>query len=379
MTKIAICSTTVFEIDSFLAEYTENIRRFGRQQDVCVLIAGDRKSPVSCKDVAEWYQKSGIDTRFLSIDWQLDYLRRFPDLGAIIPENSDNRRNVAYLVALEEGADIVISVDDDNFPLLDIDFVGEHLSVGTCQSLPQAVGKDGWFNLCSLLLPQHCELPDDRLYPRGFPYGKRQPGTQIVGSELHGRIGINVGLWTMDPDVDAIGRLYASPRIEKWDKRNILLGSGIRCPINTQNTALSREAMAAYYYIRMGTPLRGMRLDRFGDIFSGYFLQVCANAVGDNIRIGSPIAEHRRHGHNLLLDLYNELAGIMILEDMADFISTIHVSGDSYLRAYRDLSYRIEEFSNTAEGFIWQDETRDYFRNMGACMRIWADVVADLE
>jgi hypothetical protein len=379
MNRVAICTTTIFEIDSFLSSYVQNINYFDHRKDVTIIIAGDRKSPKSCIEISKKYIKQGIDVRFISLAWQSDYLKRYPYIGAIIPENSDNRRNVAYLLALEEGADIIVSVDDDNIPLQNIDFVGEHMKVGTCQTLPVAVGKDGWFNLCSLLFPQSSGLQDDRLYPRGFPYSKRKMGTDRIDNHICSNVGINVGLWTLDPDVDAISRLYASPHISHWGGQNVFLNAETRCPINTQNTALSREAMAAYYYIRMGVPLSGMRLDRFGDIFSGYFLQLCANAVGDGIKIGSPITEHRRHKHNLLIDLYNELAGIMILEDMVEFLSKTHLPGQSYVTAYVALSHRIEDFAKSAEGFIWQDETRKYFIEVAKYMRIWVDAISNLK
>ena len=186
---------------------------------------------------------------------------------------------------------------------------------------------------------------------------------------------MNVGLWKGDPDSDAIARLYCRPRIESFDGREVVLGRGVRCPINTQNTALSRAAMAAYYFIRMGDVVRGMKVDRYGDIFSGYFVQVCADAVGDGIRIGSPLADHRRNQHNLLVDLYQELACIMILEDLSKFLTSVKLPGDSYAAAYRSLATQMEDFIGRQEGFVWQPETRDFFRKNAQNMRAWVDVV----
>ncbi|MCK4788559.1 MAG: hypothetical protein KAV87_32760 [Desulfobacteraceae bacterium] len=62
-------------------------------------------------------------------------------------------------------ADVVISVDGDNFPMPDVDFVGEHLHVGQEVTLPEAVGHNNCYNLCELL-----QLKIFGLYPRGFPY-----------------------------------------------------------------------------------------------------------------------------------------------------------------------------------------------------------------
>ncbi len=370
--KIAITTTTIFSLEPFLESYTENIDTWNHKKDVTIYIAGDRKSPQDSGDISKKYINRGFNIRYLDIDWQKKYLDRFPELKEIIPENSDNRRNVAYLIALDEGADVVISVDDDNFPILNQDFISEHLNVGKLTELPDATGSDGWFNLCSLLTPKQ---PDENLYPRGFPYKFRKDGSNIIGEASSGKIAVNVGLWTLDPDTDAIGRLYAHPHILDWKKQNVFLGKKIRCPINTQNTALSRDAMLAYYYVNMGDSLKGMKLDRFGDIFSGYFLQVCVESVGERIRIGSPIAEHRRNKHNLFIDLYNELAGIMLTEDLADFLTNVKLPSTSYYDAYTSLSIQLEDFSNMQDGFIWENSTKEFFRKTAKNMRIWADVV----
>ena len=371
--NVAICGTTIFPIGGFLDEYRRNILKFGHEKNVRVYIAGDNRSPATSEDEAAEVSRQGLRTAFLTIKAQHDYLKAYPEVDEMVPENSDNRRNVAYLMALEEGADVVISIDDDNFPTEDVDFVGEHLCVGEEVTLPEAIGHNGWYNLCDLLLPR---MPD--LYPRGFPYRFRHENASAVREPAGGRLGMNVGLWTNDPDSDAIARLYCKPRIDRADGRQVLLGNRVRCPINTQNTALSREAMAAYYYLRMGENLRGLRIDRFGDIFSGYFVQVCAEAVGDRIRIGSPVADHRRNSHNLLLDLYHELAGIMIIEDLAPFLATVELPGESYTEAYRALSTKIEEFADEQDGFIWLPETKQYFHTIAKYMRVWADVTSSM-
>lgn len=371
---IAITTTTIFPLD-FLSAYADNLRAFGRGQDVTIYIAGDRKSPASSEEQARACRATGIDARFLTIEAQAEVLRPYPDLAAIVPENSDNRRNAAFVAALRDGAEVVISIDDDNWCLPDDDFVGGHLAVGQTLEHPEGLGAGGWFNLCSLL---RSEPAPELLFPRGFPYAVRSPACSRVGAPATGRVGVNVGLWLGDPDTDAIGRLAARPVTKAWTGDTVFLGRGIRSPINTQNTAVSREAMAAYYYVRMGVELRGLRLDRFGDILSGYFLQACAEAVGDRVRIGGPIVDHRRHPHDLFVDLYHELAGVMMLEDLAGFFSAIRLPGDSYLSAYRALSHELERFAEAQQGFVWTDETRAYLGDVARWMRIWADVVADI-
>ena len=100
--RIAICMTTIFPIGPFLRLYRENIQKFGREREVTVYITGDNKSPACCVEEAAEATRAGLRTNFYPIASQKDYLRRFDGLEAMIPENSDNRRNVAYLMALEE-------------------------------------------------------------------------------------------------------------------------------------------------------------------------------------------------------------------------------------------------------------------------------------
>ena len=109
--------------------------------------------------------------------------------------------------------------------------------------------------------------------------------------------------------------------------------SGNTCrPVNTQNTALRSEAVAAYYYLRVNYPLLGgMLIDRYGDIFCGYFSQVCMHHLGGSLRVGIPICEHRRQSHNYLNDAIHELGCIAIMEDLLPWLTKeAKLEGNSY-------------------------------------------------
>ena len=370
--KIAITTTTINNIDIFLEEYIRNIEEFGHGAEVAIYIAGDRKSPLICEEEALKYRKRNMNVRFLPIKWQHNYLQKYKELDEIIPEDSDNRRNVAYLLALEEGAEVIISVDDDNFPSKYFDFVGEHSLVGSSATAIEAYSENRWFNSFGLL------KLNEKCYPRGFPYKYRTENCSLLRDQISNKIAINVGLWTGDPDIDAIGRLSFHPESLDWVGTNVILSRNCLAPINTQNTALSRESMLAYYYVRMGETIKGMRLDRFGDVLSGYFAQLCVKAVGEGIKIGSPLTEHRRNPHNIFVDLYNELAGIMIIEDLATLFENIQLPSSSIYDAYICLSHELENFATKQDGFVWDINTKLYFQQVSRNMRIWADVVAGM-
>ena len=71
-------------------------------------------------------------------------------------------------MAGENGADVVITIDDDNF-VLDQDFVGLHGVAGTVRNLRTYGSTSGWFNVCSLLQADH----GIEFYHRGYPQALR--------------------------------------------------------------------------------------------------------------------------------------------------------------------------------------------------------------
>jgi hypothetical protein len=130
--KITIITTTI-NIPRLLLQYAENARYYGHK-NVDFVVIGDRKSPAGtaefCQAVAQYYPCA-----YLDIPAQQKYLDRFPELWTHLRFDSIQRRNVGLLLAYENGADTVITIDDDNF-VLSQDFVGLHSVVGTVRELP---------------------------------------------------------------------------------------------------------------------------------------------------------------------------------------------------------------------------------------------------
>jgi hypothetical protein len=285
-----------------------------------------------------------------------------------IPYNSDNRRNVGYLMAYEGGADFLISIDDDNFCTPGEDFFAEHAVVCGGESM-RAVTESatGFLNICDLL-----ELEKPRpVYARGFPYRSRHLDENPCTTERRVPVHINAGLWLIDPDIDGITWLVAKPKVKGFRGTSVVLGDRTWSPVNTQNTALMRDAIPAYYFVRMGYPIGGMPIDRYGDIFSGYFVQACAKQMGAYVRVGSPVAEHRRNSHNYLKDATGEWACILLLEDLLPWLTETRIGGGSYTESFRALSHAIEDAVEGFRGPVWSDLSRGYFHQMCYHMRLW--------
>ncbi len=368
--RIAICMTTIFPIGPFLRLYRENIQKFGREREVTVYITGDNKSPACCVEEAAEATRAGLRTNFYPIASQKDYLRRFDGLEAMIPENSDNRRNVAYLMALEEGADMIISVDDDNYPMDDADFVGEHGRIGQTVSLPEATGQGGWYNLCDLLEPK---IPD--LYPRGFPYWARDARTNTVSAARQTKLGMNVGLWKGDPDSDAIARLYCRPRIEGFDRREVVLGRGVRLPDQHAEHGAEPGGDGGVLF----HPHGGCGTGDEGGPLRRHLLGVLRAGVR---RRGGRRCPHRlaagRPSPQPAQPAGGPLPGVGVHHDPGGPLQvpdSVRLPGESYAAAYRSLAGQMEDFVSRQEGFVWQNETREFFRKNAANMRVWVDVV----
>jgi len=370
--KFGIVVTTIFE-GAFLEAFYEQLRNELAPEKIRFYVVGDLSTPEACRNTVQKHAALGMACQYLGVDEQNAILAGIPELAAQIPWRSDNRRNVGFLAAYRDGCDTIISIDDDNFPIPGDSFIAGHSHTGQRRSLPIARGSKSWFNLCSLMSVDMPSLgAEGTIYARGFPYSRRSPETQIVDTHTEeGMIAVNAGLWTGDPDVDAATRLVTHCIARPKDCSDYLLADGTLMPINTQNTSIIRSALPSYYYVRMGHSISGMKLDRFGDIFSGYFLQKCVQAVGHRVRVGSPILEHRRSPHNLYKDLWNELAGMVIIEDMLPLLEEPLSKASSYEDATLELADRIDAWSSQRTGFMWDDSLRDYFKQIGSNMRLW--------
>jgi hypothetical protein len=323
--RTAIVVTTIFE-PAFLAGYLASIDLHGHREQVTVHVIGDRKTPGSVWEAAAEARRFGFRVECPTLEAQESYLARLDVPADFVPWNTDNRRNVGFLQALESGCDVLISIDDDNFVPAGTDFVSGHAVVGRFGVEP--------------------------------------------------KVAMNAGLWLDDPDVDAISRLGQRPKMTAWNGESVLLDRTTWSPVNTQNTALTREAAFTYWYVRMGYPLRGLTIDRFGDILSGYFTQKCIEHVGQSVRVGSPVVEHRRTVHNLFKDLYHELAGMVLVEDLLPWLREVKLGGSTMFEAYGSLADEMLASADKFRGFIWDDGGREFLKDTAKWMQVWTRTVS---
>src|SRR4051812_43808511 len=106
--KIALVTTTI-HIPYCLENYLANAERNGHLDRTSVIVVGDRKTPPSIRD---YLIKLGrcfpSPINYLDIEAQGPFLRRWPGLDQALRYNCIQRRNIGYLQAALEGADVII-------------------------------------------------------------------------------------------------------------------------------------------------------------------------------------------------------------------------------------------------------------------------------
>lgn len=371
--KTVLVVTTIGN-GSFLDNYVNAILDEGLLDDITIIVIPDLKTPPSLFKKCEEIKSKGVRIFCPTVEEQDAYLEKLGSIKRIIPYNSDNRRNIGFLMALEKGCEVLISVDDDNFPRPGEPFFKEHLVINQKIEMEAVNSSDGWFNICELM-----EVEPRTTYPRGFPYRYRHKNPEIVKKMEEGIVHINVGLWLGHPDIDAVSCLYAPAQAKRFKGSRLLLGNNTWSSINSQNVSLFRDAIVSYYFIPMGYKILGMEIDRDGDIFSGYFCQKCVRHLGYRVRVGTPVVDHIRNPHNYLKDLTQELGCIWLLEDITEWLREVKLKGNTYTESYLCLASLLEETVEKFSGFIWTKNSKRYFHYLANCMRTWVKAIKTIE
>jgi hypothetical protein len=374
--KVALVTTTI-HVPRCLENYLANAARYGRSEQVSVIVVGDRKTPWETGDfLEELGRRFPSRVCYLDLAAQETLLRHWPAFDLTLRFDSIQRRNVGYLRAALDEAEVIVAFDDDNFAS-DEDYVGAHLAVGREIRVPVVRHATGWWNVCQRLT---CD-PPRRFYHRGYPKSRQDFNRE--GHEIDQQIVtpvVNAGLWLKNPDVDATANIEEPIHVVGMEpiagSRVCALAQGTWCPFNSQNTAFDVKALAAMYLVVMHDGYRSHRIGRFDDIWMSYFLRAIADHLGDSVLYGPPLVIQDRNPHNLIQDLTEEVGGYILTEKLVEYLRGFKTDTTSYLEAYLDLIYElrdaVEGDSELEAGY------RDCFRQMTRGMAAWHGAVADI-
>lgn len=302
---------TTINHPTILNDILENVQKHGHLDEVKIWIVGDRKTPSSAGTLAREVTKKGLECTYFDIEQQDEWGKSLP-LYPLIPYNTDGRRVFGYLKALEEGCEVMIALDDDNFPSED-DLIGGHQRTGQKWSGQVLRESAGFHNICEYLTLD----PPRLVFPRGFPFQLRGHANQpeFAPAPPNATIGVTEGLWVDEPDVDATTWLNGKIKGVGYNGPDLfVLDQKTWSPVNSQNTSVVRELVPAFVFVTMACPVPGGKLDRYGDIWGGYFLLALMQNTKYHAAFGRPLVQHRRNPHNYVDDLRYEYWG-MILTD----------------------------------------------------------------
>jgi STELLO glycosyltransferases len=203
------------------------------------------------------------------------------------------RKNIGYLLAMREGASVMIETDDDNLPAQGFWEERHRLQA------VRAVADAGWVNV-------YRYFTDANIWPRGLPLDHIQTSIPEFDSLNQREIDcpIQQGLADENPDVDAIYRL-ALPLPQSFRKdRRVALSSGSWSPFNSQNTTWWRDAFTLLY-------LPAHCSFRMTDIWRSFIAQRICWANDWAILFHEPTVWQERNEHNLMRDFKDEVPGYL--------------------------------------------------------------------
>lgn len=294
---------------------TEAIKLFDAMEDWHLVVIGDLKTPSDFK----------LERGTYIPPVQQDTLGF--DCVKMIPWNVIQRRNIGYLFALREGADVIASVDDDNIPLSDW---GKGIEFPMRSSRP-------WLTADLVVDPLYLheiyfrerDHPGLKLWHRGFPVQlleKRQTHDLVQGGESD--IDVVADLWNGDPDVDAVCRLAHGPFDLRFSSNRESI-MGVYAPFNTQNTFFSRRVAPC-----MCLPYDIGRMD---DIWASYMTQTVMQRLNTRVLFRGPTVRQERNPHDLSKDLEKEVIGYRHTLSLLERLASLHLEKGSVPELYAEV------------------------------------------
>ncbi len=275
--KTAIVVTSISAPNAALRAIADGSKKHGFDFIVC----GDTKSPQD-------FALPGC--RFMSIADQVATGFRF---ATACPVQTYARKNIGYLVAIKEGAELIVETDDDNFPRpAFFDARKPRLAVPT-------VAGTGWLNVYRYFTDAH-------IWPRGLPLAAIRdpiPPFESIPSQTVD-CPIQQGLADENPDVDAVYRLILPLPQNFRTNRRIALGKGTWCPFNSQNTTWWPSAFPLLYL-----PVHCSF--RMTDIWRSFVAQRIAWENGWHLLFHEPTMWQERNEHDLMRDFADEVPGYL--------------------------------------------------------------------
>ncbi len=252
------------------------------ENGVGFIVVGDEASPSD-------FELQGCD--FYSLQDQQETPFSF---SRICPKRHYSRKNIGYLIAIHNGAQIILETDDDNIPSDNFwDYPDDRKT--NAFYLEHA----SWVNVYKY-------FSEALIWPRGFPLDLIHQELPAYDESRHILIDcpIQQGLANQNPDVDAIYRLLLPLPQDFESTFQVALGQGSICPFNSQNTRWWSDAFPLLY-------LPSYCSFRMTDIWRSFVAQIIAWKNNWSVLFHHPTVYQERNEHNLMEDFAKEVDGYL--------------------------------------------------------------------
>lgn len=292
--QIAIVITSIASDNN---KVLQNIAEQSQAKGLYFIVIGDEASPSN-------FNLEGCD--FYDLVRQESLELNFPK---ICPKRHYARKNIGYLLAIQQGAEIIIETDDDNIPYESFWQKRER-----SQIVP-SISNLGWCNVYKYFTDANIwprGLPLDEIHSLSFPnYDSLEPSRKDCP--------IQQGLANDNPDVDAIYRLILPLPQTFNNNRRIALASSSWCPFNSQNTTWWADAYPLLY-------LPAYCSFRMTDIWRSFIAQRIAWENGWSVLFHEPTVYQERNEHNLMRDFQEEIPGYTHNKSICQTLENLNLS-----------------------------------------------------
>ena len=260
----------------------------------------------------------------------------------IISKKSDAIRSYGFLKAFQENSKIIVSLDDDCFPMQLNPLIQGHL-----ENLNSAIPNDKWFST----------LQGVDFTPRGYPHGSFK------------KVMLSVGGWMPRPDLDAETQLKFPDAMISSD--NLATGpvpSGKFFPMSGMNIAFRREATPMMYFPLMG---EGYEFNRYADIWCGIVAKKICDYIGYAVVIGRPLISHKRKSNNET-NLELEKSAMLVNEYFWRLIDARHLAAPHTIDdCYCSIA------CNLRTGTFQKDQHFKYWERLSMAMETWLSLLRE--
>jgi hypothetical protein len=179
------------------------------------------------------------------------------------------------------------------------------------------------------------DFTDMHIWPRGYPLNHiKSNNSSMVHNQSLSNVAVWQGLADKDPDVDAIYRLVLGENVN-FNPGEVVLGEGVYCPFNSQNTFWRKSAFLFMY-------LPSTVSFRYTDILRGYVCQRLLWKNKENLGFITPSVIQERNPHDLEEDFFSEISMYTTVNTVVNFLSNIDLKNltdkEAMIKVYKGLN-----------------------------------------